>query len=167
MTGEWEDKFNEAPNMAYLGWGIYVTKRVSGDAKKRKAASVCRGTSGWKGHLAVDVRLSVRLSALSSIQLQLRRTGGRRHTIAPMSRKSTSAQTRTATTIRMCSHRTSDPRIFQYYSVAEDELAKGFAGQYQSAQETADAIAAAWEKGITDQIGRESQLKLYRASLGL
>ena len=35
------------------------------------------------------------------------------------------------------------PGIFQYYSVAEDELAKGYAGQYGSAQETADAIAAA------------------------
>jgi multiple sugar transport system substrate-binding protein len=58
------------------------------------------------------------------------------------------------------------PGIFQYYSIAEDELSKGFAGQYGSAQETADAIAAAWEK-ITDQIGRESQIALYRASLGL
>ena len=58
------------------------------------------------------------------------------------------------------------PGIFQYYSVAEDELAKGFAGQYSSAQETADAIAAAWEK-ITDPIGRESQIKLYKASMGL
>ena len=29
---------NFAPNMAYLGWGIYVTSRVSGDEKKRKAA---------------------------------------------------------------------------------------------------------------------------------
>ena len=58
------------------------------------------------------------------------------------------------------------PGIFQYYSVAEDELAKGFAGQYASAQATADAIAAAWEK-ITDQIGRESQIKLYKASLGI
>ena len=57
------------------------------------------------------------------------------------------------------------PGIFQYYSVAEDELAKGYAGQYKSAQETADAIAAAWEK-ITDQIGRDSQIKLYKASLG-
>ena len=28
------------------------------------------------------------------------------------------------------------PGIFQYYSVAEDELAKGYAGQYKSAQET-------------------------------
>ena len=51
-------------------------------------------------------------------------------------------------------------------SVAEDELAKGFAGQYKSAQETADAIAAAWEK-ITDQIGRDSQIALYKASLGM
>ena len=39
-------------------------------------------------------------------------------------------------------------------------------GGYASAQETADAIAAAWET-ITDQIGRESQIALYRASLGL
>ncbi|MFB2605807.1 extracellular solute-binding protein, partial [Rhizobium phaseoli] len=37
-TGQWEDKYNEAPNMAYIGWGIYVTKRVSSDEKKRKAA---------------------------------------------------------------------------------------------------------------------------------
>jgi len=43
---------------------------------------------------------------------------------------------------------------------------KGVAGQYKSAQETADAIAAAWEK-ITDQIGREGQIKLYKASLGM
>ena len=30
----------------------------------------------------------------------------------------------------------------------------------------ADRIAAAWEK-ITDQIGRESQIALYKASLGI
>jgi multiple sugar transport system substrate-binding protein len=58
------------------------------------------------------------------------------------------------------------PGIFQYYSVAEDELAKGYAGKYKSAQETADAIAAAWEK-LTDQIGRDNQIKLYKASLGM
>ena len=57
------------------------------------------------------------------------------------------------------------PGIFQYYSVAEDELSKIFAGKY-SAQSGADNIAAAWEK-LTDQIGRKKQLQLYRASLGL
>ena len=55
--------------------------------------------------------------------------------------------------------------IFQYYSVAEDELAKTYAGQ-MTAQQGADAIAAAWEN-ITDQIGREQQIALYKASLGL
>ena len=34
------------------------------------------------------------------------------------------------------------------------------------AQTGADNIAAAWEK-ITDQIGRDGQIKLYKASLGL
>ena len=57
------------------------------------------------------------------------------------------------------------PGIFQYYSVAEDELAKIFAGK-MDAQEGADNIAAAWEK-LTDQIGRDNQIKLYKASLGM
>ena len=56
------------------------------------------------------------------------------------------------------------PGIFQYYSAAEDELAKAYAGN-ETAQECADNIAAAWEK-ITDGIGRDSQVQLYQASLG-
>ena len=66
-----------------------------------------------------------------------------------------------------------DLRITKYMAVAnmqvlktEDELSKGFAGQYASAQETADAIAAAWEE-ITDSIGRDGQIALYKASLGM
>jgi len=48
---------------------------------------------------------------------------------------------------------------------SEAELTKIFAGK-ATAQAGADAIAAAWEK-ITDQIGRDKQIKLYKASLGL
>ena len=58
------------------------------------------------------------------------------------------------------------PGIFQYYSIAEDELAKIYRRPDATAQEGADAIAAAWEK-ITDQIGRDNQIKLYKASLGM
>ena len=57
------------------------------------------------------------------------------------------------------------PGIFQYYSVAEDELAKTFAGQ-DTPRPGADNIAAAWEK-LTEQIGRDKQIKLYKASLGM
>jgi transcriptional antiterminator NusG len=49
--------------------------------------------------------------------------------------------------------------------LTEDELAKIFAGQ-SDAQTGADRIAAEWER-ITDQIGRDSQIALYKASLGL
>ena len=57
------------------------------------------------------------------------------------------------------------PGIFQYYSIAEDELQKTFAGK-QSAQQGADNVAAAWEK-LTDKLGRENQLKYYRLAMGL
>ena len=46
------------------------------------------------------------------------------------------------------------PGIFQYYSVAEDELARIYTGEY-GAQDGPDRIAAAWEKFL-DQIGRDS-----------
>ena len=44
-------------------------------------------------------------------------------------------------------------------------MSKIYAGQYD-AQTGADNIAKAWDN-ITDQIGRESQIKLYKGSLGL
>ena len=49
--------------------------------------------------------------------------------------------------------------------MAEDELSKIWAGG-SDAQTGADKIAAAWEK-ITDEIGRDKQIALYKASLGL
>jgi multiple sugar transport system substrate-binding protein len=39
-------------------------------------------------------------------------------------------------------------------------------GSGATAQAIADNIAAGWEE-ITDQIGRDSQIALYKASLGL
>ena len=56
------------------------------------------------------------------------------------------------------------PGIFQYYSIAEDELQKTFAGK-QTAQQGADNVAAAWEK-LTDKLGRENQVKYYRIAMG-
>ena len=163
-TGAWEENENFAPNMAYLGWGIYVTNRVSGDEKKRKAAWSAAAHLGGKD-------LSLWTTAYPSGFQPYRNShfnydeweaaGYDRAFIADYlgSQGDSYNHPNAAIEPRI-------PGIFQYYSVAEDELAKGFAGQYKSAQETADAIAAAWEK-ITDQIGRDSQIKLYKASLGM
>jgi len=163
-SGKWENTYNEAPNMAYLGWGIYVTKRVSGDAKKRKAAWSAAAHLGGKD-------ISLWMSAYPSGFQPYRNSHFQYDEWEAAGYDRAFIEDYLGSNADSYNHPNAaiEPRIpgiFQYYSVAEDELAKGFAGQYKSAQETADAIAAAWEK-ITDQIGRDSQIKLYKASLGL
>jgi multiple sugar transport system substrate-binding protein len=163
-TGQWEDKYNEAPNMAYIGWGVYVTARVSGDEKKRKAAWSAAAHLGGKD-------LSLWTAAYPSGFQPYRNSHFQYEEWEAAGYDRAFVEDYLGSNADSYNHPNAaiEPRIpgiFQYYSVAEDELAKGFAGQYKSAQETADAIAAAWEK-ITDQIGRENQIKLYKASLGM
>jgi len=164
ISGAWEETYNEAPNMAYLGWGVYVTKRVSGDEKKRKAAWSAAAHLGGKD-------ISLWMSAYPSGFQPYRNSHFQYDEWEAAGYDRAFIEDYLGSNADSYNHPNAaiEPRIpgiFQYYSVAEDELAKGYAGQYGSAQETADAIAAAWEK-ITDQIGRDSQIKLYKASLGL
>ncbi|NBZ88927.1 extracellular solute-binding protein [Stagnihabitans tardus] len=163
-TSAWEEKENFAPNMAYLGWGIYVTNRVSGDEKKRKAAWSAAAHLGGKD-------ISLWTAAYPSGFQPYRNSHFNYDEWAAAGYDKAFVEDYLGSNADSYNHPNAaiEPRIpgiFQYYSVAEDELAKGFAGQYASAQETADAIAAAWEK-ITDQIGRDNQVKLYKASLGM
>ena len=155
--------YNEAPNNAYLGWGVYVTNRVEGDAKKRKAAWSAAAHIGGKD---ISLWTSAYPSGFQPYRIHiLIMMSGKRLVTIEHSWKIICSNLDTYNHPNSLNE-PKIPGIFQYYSVAEDELAKGYAGQYGSAQETADAIAVAWEK-ITDQIGRESQIKLYKAALGL
>jgi multiple sugar transport system substrate-binding protein len=163
-TSAWEEKENFAPNMAYLGWGVYVTSRVSTDEKKRKAAWSAAAHLGGKD-------LSLWTAAYPSGFQPYRNSHFNYDEWAAAGYDKAFVEDYLGSNADSYNHPNAaiEPRIpgiFQYYSVAEDELAKGFAGQYASAQETADAIAAAWEK-ITDQIGRDAQIALYKASLGM
>jgi multiple sugar transport system substrate-binding protein len=165
-TGAWDTPAtpNHAPNMAYLGWGVYVTNRVSADEKKRKAAWSVAAHLGGKD-------ISLWLSAYPSGFQPYRNSHFQYDEWEAAGYDRAFVEDYLGSNLDSYNHPNSaiEPRIpgiFQYYSVAEDELGKGMAGQYKSAQETADAIAAAWEK-ITDQIGRDSQIKLYKASLGM
>jgi multiple sugar transport system substrate-binding protein len=165
-TGKW-DKLasgpNFAPNLAYLGWGIYVMARVDSDSKKQKAAWSAAAHLGGK-----DIAL---WTAAYPSGFQCYRNS--QHNIDEWV---SAGYDKDFITNYLDSQFNSynhpngaiEPRIpgiFQYYSAAEDELAKIYAGQV-APQQGADNIAAAWEK-ITDQIGREKQVKLYKASLGL
>ncbi|PKP74298.1 MAG: sugar ABC transporter substrate-binding protein [Alphaproteobacteria bacterium HGW-Alphaproteobacteria-6] len=163
-SGAWEDRANEAPNMAYIGWGVYVMARVDSDAKRQKAAWSAAAHLGGK-----DIALW--MSAYPSGFQPYRNSQFQYDEWEAAGYDRAFIEDYLGSNLDSYNHANAaiEPRIpgiFQYYSVAEDELAKGYAGQYKSAQETADAIAAAWEK-ITDQIGRDSQIALYKASLGL
>ena len=163
-AGAWEETRNEAPNMAYIGWGVYVMARVDGDEKKKKAAWSAAAHLGGKD-------LSLWASAYPSGFQPYRNSHFQYEEWEEAGYDREYVEDYLGSTADSYNHPNAaiEPRIpgiFQYYSVAEDELAKGYAGQYKSAQETADAIAAAWEK-ITDQIGRDSQISVYKASLGM
>jgi multiple sugar transport system substrate-binding protein len=166
-AGKWETLSsgpNFAPNMAYIGWGIYVMARVEGDSKKQKAA--------WSAAAHLGGRdLSLWCSAYPSGFQPYRNSHFNTAEWVEAGYDEAFIDDYLSSEADSYNHPNAaiEPRvpgIFQYYSVAEDELAKTYAGQYASAQEGADKIAEAWER-ITDQIGRDQQIKLYKASLGL
>ncbi|MBV8795110.1 MAG: carbohydrate ABC transporter substrate-binding protein [Hyphomicrobiales bacterium] len=164
--GQWEKLPtgpNVAPNMAYLGWGIYVMKTVDSDEKRHKAAWSAAAHLGGKD-------LSMWTAAYPSGFQPYRKShtnldlwalaGYDKHYIGRyMYSQSTSYDhPNSAIEPRI-------PGIFQYYSIAEDELSKVYAGK-ETAQQGADNVAAAWEK-LTDKLGRENQVKYYRIAMGL
>lgn len=165
-TGNWDTLQgpNYAPNMAYIGWGVYVMARVDGDEKKKKAAWSAAAHLGGKD-------ISLWMAAYPSGFQPYRESHFEYDEWEAAGYDRAYVENYLGSNRDSYNHPNAaiEPRIpgiFQYYSIAEDELAKGYAGQYGSAQETADAIAAAWER-LTDQLGRENQIALYKASLGI
>ena len=165
-TGQW-DKLpggpNYAPNLAYLGWGIYVMARVDSDPKKQKAAWSAAAHLGGKDLAIWTAMYPSGFQCYRNSQHNIDEWVAAGYDKAFISNYLDSQ-------FNSYNHPNGaiEPRIpgiFQYYSAAEDILANTFAGKMK-AQEGADAIAAAWEK-LTDQIGRENQIKLYKASLGM
>ncbi|TPJ77221.1 sugar ABC transporter substrate-binding protein [Mesorhizobium sp. B2-6-2] len=165
-TGKWEKLASGpsyAPNCAYLGWGVYVMARVDSDEKKKKAAWSAAAHLGGKD-------LSLWCAAYPSGFQPYRNSHFNipEWVAAGYDEAFISSYLKSEADSYNHPNAAIEPRIpgiFQYYAAAEDILANTFAGKMK-AQEGADAIAAAWEK-LTDQIGRENQIKLYKASLGM
>jgi multiple sugar transport system substrate-binding protein len=164
--GQWEklpSGPNVAPNMAYLGWGIYVMKTVDSDPKRQKAVWSAAAHLGGKD-------LSMWTSAYPSGFQPYRKS----HTnldlwaLAGYDKKYIGSYMKSQSDSYNHPNSAIEPRIpgiFQYYSIAEDELQKTFAGK-QTAQQGADNVAAAWDK-LTDKLGRDSQVKYYRIAMGI
>ena len=154
---------NFAPNMAYIGWGVYVMSRVDGDPLKHRAAWSAAAHLGGKDLSLWTAAYPSGFQPYRNSHFNIQEWVAAGYDEAFItsyldSERNSYNHPNAAIEPRI-------PGIFQYYSVAEDELAKIFAGG-SDAQAGADRIAAAWEK-ITDQIGREQQIALYKAALGL
>jgi len=164
-TDRWDtlpDGPNHSPSTAYLGWGIYVMAHVDGDVKKHKAAWSAAAHLGGK-----DISLWAAANPSGFQPYRKSHFNISEWVEAGYSREFISDYLNSQADSYSHPNAAIEPRIpgiFQYYSVAEDELAKIYAGQFD-AQTGADNIATAWDK-ITDQIGRERQIELYKESLG-
>ncbi|MBZ9741879.1 MULTISPECIES: ABC transporter substrate-binding protein [unclassified Mesorhizobium] len=165
-TGKW-DKLasgpNYSPNCAYLGWGVYVMARVDSDEKKKKAAWSAAAHLGGKDLSIWTAMYPSGFQPYRNSHFDIPEwvaAGYDEAFITSYLKSEGDSYNHPNAAIEP-----RIPGIFQYYSAAEDILANTFAGKMK-AQEGADAIAAAWEK-LTDQIGRDKQIKLYKASLGL
>jgi multiple sugar transport system substrate-binding protein len=162
-TGAWDEVENRSPMNAYIGWGVYVTNSVSADPVKQKCAWSAAAHLGGKD-------ISLWMAAYPSGFQPYRNSHFNVDEWVAAGYDAAFIEDYLASNADSYNHpnAANEPRIpgiFQYYSRAEDELVKGL-GSGATAQEIADAIAAGWEE-ITDQIGRESQIALYKASLGM
>jgi multiple sugar transport system substrate-binding protein len=165
-TGKW-DKLaagpNYAPNCAYLGWGVYVMARVDSDTRRQKAAWSAAAHLGGRDLSIWTVMYP------SGFQVHRNSHSNIAEWVAAGYEKAyITSYLHSQFGSYNHPNRAVEPRIpgiFQYYSLAEDELARVFGGKVD-AQTGANNIAAAWEK-LTDQLGREKQIALYKASLGL
>ena len=165
-TKQWEKLAsgpNQAPNMAYLGWGIYVMASVDSDSKRQKAVWSAAAHLGGK-----DISLWMAAYPSGFQPYRLSHTNMDEWVAAGYDRKYITSYMKSQSTSYNHPNSAIEPRIpgiFQYYSIAEDELARIYAGK-ETAQQGADNIAAAWEK-LTDKLGREQQIKYYKIAMGL
>ncbi|MER3439150.1 MAG: sugar ABC transporter substrate-binding protein [Chloroflexota bacterium] len=162
-TGQWDQipGNNYAPNMAYIGWGLYVMK----ESEKRGVNEAAWDLAAHLGGKDISLWTAVYPSGFQPY----RQSHFNVEDWVAVGYPEEFAKSYLDSEANSYNHPNAaiEPRIpgiFQYYVEAELQLAKAFAREI-SAQEALDATAAKWEE-ITDQLGREQQTKLYQAALG-
>ena len=123
QTGAWEETANRAPNNAYIGWGVYVTNRVSADELKRKCAWSAAAHLGGKD-------LSLWMAAYPSGFQPYRNSHFNIDEWVAAGYDQAFIEDYLSSNADSYNHpnAANEPRIpgiFQYYSRAEDELVQG------------------------------------------
>jgi multiple sugar transport system substrate-binding protein len=152
---------NFSPNEAYIGWGLYVMQRSVESGVDKAAWSIAAHLGGKDlGTWMAFYPSGFQPYRNSSFAEELWAGAG----LPPEFISSYLASQADSYNHPNGAIEPRIPGIFQYYVAAETELSRAFAGQV-TAQEALDAAAAAWEQ-ITDDLGRDSQIELYKAALG-
>ena len=164
QTKQWETmaEVNYAPYLAFLGWGLYVMK----EAENRGVVD-----ASWDliSHLT-GKDISAWMSVYPSGMNPWRESHFNAAEWEPSGFPVEEAQQYLDSIRDSYNHpnRIVDlriPGVGQYWGAAEAEWTRAIAGEV-SAQEALDAAAARWNE-ITDTLGRDRQIELYRASLGV
>ena len=163
-AGQWETmpEPNYAPYLAFLGWGLYVMKAAQDGGVADAAWDLVSHLTGKD--------ISLWMSVYPSGMNPYRESHFNAPDWEPSGFPVEEAQQYLDSIRDSYNHpnRIVDLRIpgqGQYWGAAEAEWARAVGGEV-SAQEALDAAAARWDE-ITDTLGRERQVELYRASLGV
>ena len=157
-TGKWETLPtgpNYSPNLAYLGWGIYVMARVDSDPNKQKAAWSAAAHLGGKDIALWTSAYPSGFQCYRNPASSTSTSGLRPATTRPFITNYLASQFELLQPQERGDRATHPPASSQYYSAAEDILAQIYAGKVD-AQEGADQIAAAWEEADRPDRSRQA-----------
>ncbi len=161
-TGQWQDfpKVNKAPFLAFGGWGFGITSTCNSKDLAYKFIS----------YISTPER-----SLYAVLKPESARQPYRKSHFADLAKwkefgfsdpakeylnavNETLAHPNVRTDLRI-------PGTARYYDALDAEISQAFVGE-KSAQDALNEVAKRWEE-ITNELGREKQLKYYRSSMGL
>lgn len=162
-TGEWEmiEGNNYAPYLAFLGWGLYVTKAGEERGVSEAAWDLVKHLS------SKDITLWMNIYPSGMNPSRESHFDPADWTIAGYPEEDAKQYLDSISNSYNHPNRIVDLRIpgqGEYWIAAEDEWTRAISGEL-TAQEALDNAAAKWEE-ITDKYDRETQKQLYTDSLG-
>jgi multiple sugar transport system substrate-binding protein len=164
--GEWEtignQQLNFAPNEAFIGWGLYVMQQ----ARERGTAEAAWDLAAHLGGKDLSMWMAIYPTGFQPYRDS--HFDVRYWVEAGYPREFAEAYLASQSKSYNHPNGAIEPRIpgvFDYYIAAEDEVSLAVSGE-KTVQEALDSAAARWDE-ITNRIGRESQIAMYQAALGL
>jgi multiple sugar transport system substrate-binding protein len=165
-TGEWdvlgEGQANFSPNEAYIGWGLYVMQK----AEERGVSEAAWDLAAHLGGTDISTWLSIYPSGFQPYRNSHFDAAYWENAGYPA--EFTESYLASQSDSYNHPNGAIEPRIpgiFDYYIAAEEEMARAVAGE-KEVQQALDDTAAKWEE-ITERNGRDQQIALYKAALGL